>query len=164
MLRSFAPLGSTLIECPAVDWSARTPPRLLAGCIMSALSLYAQTPPFQCNNVICSLLLDCCHRIIFSLNFVKDSFGKGLVNISTICSCMIDADCPFLYLFSKVMVLDVEMFSPWSHLGYIAISIAPDLSSQRLCNVSKVLHLVLVYLVALLLPLAIQLVTSPSGL
>ncbi len=31
----------------------------------------------------------------------------------------LDADCTFLYLFSKVMILDVEMFSLWSHFGYI---------------------------------------------
>jgi len=34
-------------------------------------------------------------------------------------SGVIDADSPFPYFLSKVMVLDVEMFSPWSHFGYI---------------------------------------------
>ncbi len=46
---------------------------------------------------------------------------------------MTDADSPFLYFLSEVMVLDAEMFSPFGLIfGTFAISIAPALSSKTL--------------------------------
>jgi hypothetical protein len=51
--------------------------------------LYAHTPSFQCNNVMCSRLFCCYHPIILSLNFVKGNSGKGLVNIPAICSSVL---------------------------------------------------------------------------
>ena len=43
-------------------------------------------------------------------------------------SCMIDADGPFPYFFSEVMVLDVRCLVLGLILGTFAISIAPALS------------------------------------
>ncbi len=148
--------------CPCSP-SSGIPPRFLAGCTTSTLSMYAHTPSFQCNSVICSWCAWLNHPIIFSLNFVKGASGKGFwkyICYLLFSSCVLDADCPFPYFLSKVRVLDVEMFSLGLILGMFAISIVSALSSKTLqCILGVAFNNGI-----LLLPLAIWLLIPPSWL
>ena len=139
------PLVSGLWRTCCPLWSAWISLGFLSGSLRALqVCTYTHTPSFQCNNVFCSMsiLISILHHL-FPSNICQKVW-EGLICYLPLSSCVVDADAdyPFPYFFSSMMVLDVGMIIVFLWAPLLLIWDLSKLAMSGLAEFILVSHLV----------------------